>query len=119
MKEGAMSIADIARRFGGIAVAAALLLESGLAWPDSADSITATGVINSDGSCTLTEDPWIFSEHITVTTRNDGVVRLEGIVADTGELFRVLSLCRQMPDARRVINELEMIHNPNGGTAAE
>jgi osmotically-inducible protein OsmY len=64
---------------------------------------------------TLTEDPWIFSEHITVTTRN-GVVRLEGIVADTGELFRVLSLCRKIPGARRVINELEMIHNdPDGG----
>jgi hypothetical protein len=42
---------------------------------------------------------------------------LEGIVADTGELFRVLSLCREMPDARRVINELEMIHNSDGGAA--
>jgi osmotically-inducible protein OsmY len=64
---------------------------------------------------TLTEDPWIFSEHITVTTQN-GVVRLEGIVGDTGELFRVPRLCRKIPGARRVVNELEMMHNdPDGG----
>jgi hypothetical protein len=64
---------------------------------------------------TLSADPWIYSEHITVTTQN-GVVRLEGIVADTGELFRILRLCRQIPGARRVVNELEMMHNdPDGG----
>ena len=63
----------------------------------------------------LTADPWIFAEHITVTTQN-GVVRLEGIVGDTGELFRVLRLARKIPGARRVINELEMMHNdPDGG----
>jgi hypothetical protein len=64
---------------------------------------------------TLTADPWIFAEHITVTTQN-GVVRLEGIVGDTGELFRVLRLARKIPGARRVVNELEMMHNdPDGG----
>ena len=64
---------------------------------------------------TLTNDPWIFAEHITVTTEN-GVVRLEGIVADTGEMFRVLRLCRKTPGTRRVINALEMMHNdPDGG----
>jgi osmotically-inducible protein OsmY len=64
---------------------------------------------------TLTGDPWVYSEHITVTTQN-GVVRLEGIVGDTAELFRILRLCRKIPGARRVVNELEMMHNdPDGG----
>jgi len=63
----------------------------------------------------LTGDPWIYAEHITVTTRN-GVVRLEGIVGDTGELFRILRLCRKIPGARRVVSELEVVHNdPDGG----
>jgi osmotically-inducible protein OsmY len=64
---------------------------------------------------TLTNDPWIFADHITITTQN-GVVRLEGIVGDTGELFRILRLARKIPGARRVISELEIMHNdPDGG----
>lgn len=64
---------------------------------------------------TLTDDPWIYSEHITVTTQN-GVVRLEGIVGDTGERFRILRLCRKIPGARRVVDALEMMSNdPDGG----
>jgi osmotically-inducible protein OsmY len=64
---------------------------------------------------TLTADPWIFADHITVTTEN-GVVRLEGIIGDTGELFRVLRLARKIPGARRVVSELEIMHNdPDGG----
>jgi len=64
---------------------------------------------------TLTNDPWIYSEHITITTRN-GVVRLEGIVGDTGEMFRIIRLCRKIPGARRVVNALEIMHNdPDGG----
>lgn len=64
---------------------------------------------------TLTNDPWIFAEHITITTQN-GVVRLEGIVGDTGEMFRIVRLCRKIPGARRVVNALEIMHNdPDGG----
>ena len=64
---------------------------------------------------TLTNDPWIYSDHITITTQN-GVVTLEGIVGDTGEMFRILRLCRKIPGARRVVNALEMMHNdPDGG----
>jgi osmotically-inducible protein OsmY len=64
---------------------------------------------------TLTNDPWIFGDHITVTTQN-GVVRVEGIVGDTGEMFRIMRLCRKIPGTRRVVNALEMIHNdPDGG----
>jgi hypothetical protein len=63
----------------------------------------------------LTNDPWIFADHITITTQN-GVVRLEGIVGDTGEMFRILRLCRRIPGARRVVNALEIMHNdPDGG----
>jgi osmotically-inducible protein OsmY len=64
---------------------------------------------------TLTNDPWIFAEHITITTQN-GVVRLEGIVGDTGEMFRVMRLASKIPGARRVVNALEIMHNdPDGG----
>jgi osmotically-inducible protein OsmY len=64
---------------------------------------------------TLTDDRWIYGDHITVTTRN-GVVTLEGIVGDTGEMFRIVRLCRKIPGARRVVNALEMIHiDPDGG----
>lgn len=63
----------------------------------------------------LATDPWIFGDHITVTTRN-GVVTVEGIVGDTGEMFRIVRLCRKIPGARRVVNALEMMHNdPDGG----
>ena len=64
---------------------------------------------------TLTDDPWIYAEHITVTTEN-GVVRLEGFVGDTGERFRILRRCRKIPGARRVVDALEIINNdPDGG----
>jgi osmotically-inducible protein OsmY len=64
---------------------------------------------------TLTNDPWIYAEHISVTTEN-GVVRLQGIVADTGEWLRILRLCRRIPGARRVVSELELMHpDPDGG----
>jgi len=64
---------------------------------------------------TLTNDPWIFADHVTITTEN-GVVRLEGIVGDTGEMFRIIRLCRKIPGARRVVNALEIMHNdPDGG----
>jgi BON domain len=64
---------------------------------------------------TLTEDRWIFSDHLTVTTRN-GVVQIEGIVQDTAEWLRILRLARKTPGARRVVDRMEMLHNdPDGG----
>ena len=64
---------------------------------------------------TLINDPWVYAEHVTVTTRN-GVVRLEGIVGDTGERFRILRLCRKIPGTRRVVDALEVMSNdPDGG----
>ena len=65
---------------------------------------------------TLAKDPWIFAEHVTVTTHH-GVVRVEGIVQDTGEWSRIIRLARKIPGARRVdTSGLELIHNdPDGG----
>lgn len=64
---------------------------------------------------TLTNDPWIFAEHVTVTTEN-GIVRLEGFVGDTGERFRILRLCRKIPGTKRVVDALEVVSNdPDGG----
>lgn len=64
---------------------------------------------------TLTEDRWIFADHLTVTTRN-GVVEIEGIVQDTAEWLRILRLARKTPGARRVVDRMEMLHNdPDGG----
>jgi len=63
----------------------------------------------------LTSDPWIFAEHVTITTEN-GVVRLEGFVGDTGERFRILRRCRKIPGTRRVVDALEVVSNdPDGG----
>jgi osmotically-inducible protein OsmY len=63
----------------------------------------------------LQDDPYVFADHVTVTTEN-GVVRVEGIVGDTGERFRILRLCRKIPGTRRVIDALELMSNdPDGG----
>jgi osmotically-inducible protein OsmY len=76
---------------------------------------TADAEITRQLQTTLTEDRWIFAEHVTVTTRN-GVVRIEGIVQDTGELFRILRLARKIPGTRRVVDAMEILHNdPDGG----
>jgi hypothetical protein len=72
--------------------------------------------VNQQVEKRLAKDPWIYAEHLTVTTR-DGVVRVEGIVQDIGEWFRILDLARKTPGARRVdTSGLEMLHNdPDGG----
>jgi osmotically-inducible protein OsmY len=63
----------------------------------------------------LQDDPYIFADHVGVSTRN-GVVRVEGIVGDSGERFRILRLCRRIPGTKRVVDALEVINNdPDGG----
>jgi osmotically-inducible protein OsmY len=63
----------------------------------------------------LEDDPYVFADHVVVSTRN-GVVRVEGIVGDTGERFRILRLCRRIPGTRRVVDALEVMSNdPDGG----
>ncbi len=63
---------------------------------------------------TLTEDPFIYAEHVIITTQN-GVLRLEGIVGDNGERFRILRLCRRIPGVRRVVDALEKPDNDADG----
>lgn len=72
--------------------------------------------VNQQVEQRLARDPWIYAEHLTVTT-HDGVVRVEGIVQDTAEWFRILDRARKTPGARRVdTSGLEMLHNdPDGG----
>ena len=63
----------------------------------------------------LANDPWIYAEHVTVTTEN-GIVRVEGITSDPWEMRRILREARKTPGVRRVLNQLEMIHlDPEGG----
>lgn len=64
----------------------------------------------------LSEDPWIYAEHVTVTTKN-GVVTLEGVVGDVGELLRIVRLCRKIPGTRRVSTSYVEINAqlPDGG----
>lgn len=63
----------------------------------------------------LADDPYIYGEHITVSTSN-GVVTCEGIVGDVFELFRVLRLCRKFSTGKRMINGLEInAVLPDGG----
>ncbi len=52
----------------------------------------------------LQQDPYIFSEHVTVTTEN-GVVRVEGLVNDVRDLFAILRLARRIAGKGRVVDE--------------
>jgi osmotically-inducible protein OsmY len=54
----------------------------------------------------LQQDPFIFSDHVTVTTEN-GVVRLEGIVRDLPDLISILRLARRIAGKGRVVNRIE------------
>jgi osmotically-inducible protein OsmY len=56
----------------------------------------------------LRDDPYIFADHMSVVTEN-GVVRLQGIVLDIGDLHRALMLARRIAGRRRVVSELELI----------
>jgi osmotically-inducible protein OsmY len=89
--------------------------------PNETQEIIITAARQADAALTakvievLQDDPYVFGDHITVTTER-GVVRVEGIVGDTGERFRILRLCRRIPGARRVVDALEVINNdPDGG----
>ena len=63
----------------------------------------------------LANDPYIYAEHVIVTTQN-GIVRVEGITSDPWEMRRILREARKTPGVRRVLNQLEMIHlDPDGG----
>lgn len=54
------------------------------------------------------QDPYIFAEHIVVTTTN-GIVRLEGRISDHADFLNVLRLARRIAGKRRVISRLEYV----------
>ena len=51
----------------------------------------------------LSDDGFFYSQHVTITTR-DGVVTLDGIVEDPGELTRLLKLASRIPGVKRVFS---------------
>lgn len=63
----------------------------------------------------LADNPYIYAEHITISARN-GVVTVEGIVGDAGELLMVLRLARKVSGSKRVVSELVIDDSlPDGG----
>jgi osmotically-inducible protein OsmY len=56
----------------------------------------------------LQQDPYIFSDHVTVTAHN-GVVRLKGTITDLSDLYMILKLARKIAGKGRVANELEYV----------
>jgi osmotically-inducible protein OsmY len=54
----------------------------------------------------LKQNPYIFSDHVTVTAK-DGVVRVGGVVNDLIDLLAILRVARRIAGGRRVVNEIE------------
>jgi len=84
------------------------------------DEIVVTANREADSAMTvkvttaLRQDPYIFSDHVLVTTEN-GVVRLEGIVRDLPDLFQILRLARRIAGKGRVVNTLEFVPADDDG----
>ena len=55
----------------------------------------------------LRENPYLFSEHITVSTKN-GVVTLGGVALDAWDLSTMKRLVRRMKGVRRVVDEIDL-----------
>jgi len=54
----------------------------------------------------LKQNPYIFSDHVTVTAKN-GVVTVGGIVNDLNDLLAILRVARRAAGKGRVVNEIE------------
>jgi osmotically-inducible protein OsmY len=63
-------------------------------------------VIASKVEAALKQNPYIFSDHITVTAKN-GVVRVGGFVNDLNDLLAILRVARRAAGKGRVVNEIE------------
>ena len=69
--------------------------------PEIRDAIVVTADRLSDAATTskltsaLQRDPYIFSDHVTVSTEN-GIVKITGRISDLADLFRILKLARQV-----------------------
>lgn len=77
------------------------------------DEVVVTAERPSDAQVTrrvmaaLRQDPYVFADHVTVTTEN-GVVRLEGVMTDLHDMLRVLRLARRIAGKGRVVNKIEL-----------
>lgn len=56
----------------------------------------------------LDSDPWVYAEHVTVTTK-DGVVTLEGLIGDEWDLRLALRISNRLPGVKRVVDNLELL----------
>ncbi len=56
----------------------------------------------------LRQDPYIFSDHVSVSTEN-GIVRLEGRVNDLVDLFQILKLARRIAGKGRIVDAIEYV----------
>jgi osmotically-inducible protein OsmY len=56
----------------------------------------------------MQDDPYLFANHVSVSAEN-GVVRLEGFVADPLDMLQLVRLARRIAGKRRVINEIEVV----------
>jgi osmotically-inducible protein OsmY len=62
--------------------------------------------IAANVAAALKQNPYIFSDHITVTAKN-GVVRVAGVVNDLNDLLAILRVARRVAGRGRVVNEIE------------
>ena len=56
----------------------------------------------------LQQDPYVFGDHVTVSTEN-GIVRLEGRVNDLVDLFQILRLARRIAGRGRIVDAIEYV----------
>ena len=64
----------------------------------------------------LHNDPYFYDEHVTVTVKN-GIVRLEGIVFDVGDIQDARRIIRKkVPGVKRLVNEMEICSCNGGGS---
>ena len=54
----------------------------------------------------LQQNPYIFTDHVTVTAVN-GIVKVGGVVRDLPDLYAILRLARRLAGTRRVVNEID------------
>ncbi len=55
----------------------------------------------------LNGDRYLYAEHVNVLSKN-GVVTLEGMVADSWDLMTAIRVTRSVPGVRQVVDNLEM-----------
>ena len=75
----------------------------------------ADAVLTAKVEKVIRDDPYIFSDHVTVSVEN-GVVTVEGTVFDVQDLRTVLRLARRIAGKHRVINRIDLVIADDDGT---